>query len=85
MGIAKVTTNYQVTIPKDIRRIKSIAIGDTVLFAIEGDKVDFLKISTEDIIDNALGGWKGAVKGSSAAYVRAMRKGWSRRAARLGL
>ena len=32
MGIAKVTTNYQVTIPKDIRRIHGIKIGDTDIF-----------------------------------------------------
>jgi len=81
MGIAKVTRNYQVTIPKDIRRIKNIAIGDTVLFAIEGDKVDFLKMK-EDVIDKAFGSWKG-MKETGVDYVRKLREEWRERERRI--
>ncbi|MEM3127267.1 MAG: AbrB/MazE/SpoVT family DNA-binding domain-containing protein, partial [Candidatus Woesearchaeota archaeon] len=43
MGVAKVTRNYQVTIPKDVRMIQDIEVGDTVLFSVEGEKTHFLK------------------------------------------
>ena len=86
MGIAKVTTNYQVTIPRDVRAIQNIKVGDTVLFAIEeGGKVDFLKKEREDAIKEAAGIWKGKMKESGVEYVRKIRKGWKKRAKRLGL
>ncbi len=44
MSIAKVTTNYRVTIPKDIIKIENIKVGDTVLFAIKGSKIYFSKL-----------------------------------------
>ena len=55
MGIAKVTRNYQVTIPKDIRRVHRISVGDEVLFSIEGDKVDFMKLEREKTIKDLAG------------------------------
>lgn len=85
MGIAKVTRNYQVTIPKDVRRIHDIDIGDEVLFVIEGPKVDFIKLKRADAIKEAAGIWKDKIKGSSVDYVKGMRKGWSKRRKRLGL
>ncbi len=85
MGIAKVTRNYQVTIPRDVRVIQGISEGDTVLFVIEGNKVDFLKIEKEKIIEETAGSWKGVVKESSIEYVRQLRKGWAKRAKRLGI
>lgn len=85
MGIAKVTRNYQVTIPKDVRRIQDIEVGDTVLFAVEGDKIDFLKLERENLIKEIAGSWKDKIKGSSVDYVKDMRKGWAKRTKRLGL
>ena len=85
MGIAKVTRNYQVTIPKDIRHIQQIKVGDMVLFAIEGVKVDFLKMEGESMLRQIAGTWKDKIKGSSVGSVRVMRKGWSKRTKRLGL
>lgn len=85
MGIAKVTRNYQVTIPKDIRRIQGINVGDTVLFSIDGDKVDFFKMNRDNILAEAAGSWKGIVKESGVHYVRSIRAGWSNRRKRLGL
>ncbi len=84
MGIAKVTRNFQVTIPRDIRRIQGISIGDTILFAIEGDKVDLVKMDQSKIIEEMFGSWKD-VKEDSLTYVRSIRKGWSDRSKRLGL
>ena len=80
MGLAKVTRGYQVTIPKDVRRIDNIHIGDSVLFAIEGGRVDFMKMKG-DILEKALGSWK--VKGDSISYVREFRKEWGVRAKRV--
>ncbi len=85
MGIAKVTSNYQVTIPRDIRTIKNIKIGDTVLFALEGNRIDFIKIEREKLLESISGSWKDEVKGSSVDYVKEMRKGWAKREKRLGL
>lgn len=85
MGVAKVTRNYQVTVPKDVRSIENIKIGDTVLFAIEGDKIHFLKKSREESIKEFAGIWKDKIKGSSVDYVKEMRKGWEKRMKRLGL
>lgn len=85
MGIAKVTRNYQVTIPKDIRKVHHINVGDTVLFTMEGYKVDFVKLKQEEILRDAFGSWKSEVNESSVDYVRKMRKEWRKRSQRLGL
>ena len=85
MGIAKVTTNYQVTIPRDIRRLHDIKVGDTVLFAIEGEKIHFMSMDKDKIITEIAGSWKNHVKGSSLDYVKEIRAGWNKRAKRLGI
>jgi len=85
MGIAKVTRNYQVTIPRDIRRIKDIKVGDTILFAVEGERIDFLKMERNKILDELAGSWKGKIKENSVEYVRKMRTGWKKRTERLEL
>ncbi len=79
MGIAKVTTNFQVTIPKDVRTIKEIKVGDTVFFTIEGDKVDFFKMKREALIKECAGSWKEKLKIDSVNYVKKMRKEWKKR------
>lgn len=81
MGIAKVTTNYQVTIPKDIRKLKDIKIGDTVLFTLEGDKVDFVKMDQKMLVRETAGIWKSS--GSGTEYVNEIRKSWKKRQEKL--
>lgn len=78
MGIAKVTRNYQVTIPRDVRRIHDINVGDTVLFAIEGNKVDFFKMDRETILKEAAGSWR-KMKESGIEFVRSVRGEWKKR------
>ena len=85
MGIAKVTTNYQVTIPKDVRRIHDIKVGDTVLFSLEGDRVHFMSLEKDKILDELAGSWKGKVMESSTLYVKNIRSGWAKRQKRMGL
>jgi AbrB family looped-hinge helix DNA binding protein len=77
MGIAKVTRNFQVTIPKDVRRIKGIHVGDTVLFTIEQGRIDFVKLNKAKLIEETAGIWKGKIKGSSSDYVQSIRKEWA--------
>lgn len=85
MGIAKVTTNFQVTIPKDVRRLHSIKVGDTVLFSLEGNRVHFMSLEKEKILEELAGSWKGKILGSSTSYVKNIRSGWSKRQKRMGL
>ncbi len=85
MGIAKVTRNYQVTIPKDVRRIHEIKIGDTVLFAIEGEKIHFMNMDRDKIFAEIAGSWKDSIRGSSVVYVKELRSDWSKRTKRMGL
>ena len=43
MGITKITRNYQITLPKDIRKIINVKEGDDIIFLVEDDKVFLTK------------------------------------------
>ena len=77
MGIAKITRNYQITIPKDIREMKDLKEGDSVVFTIDGNKVQLIKMN-KDSIRLAAGLWNKA-KESGVEYERKIREGWKRR------
>ncbi|PIN75342.1 hypothetical protein COV18_04095 [Candidatus Woesearchaeota archaeon CG10_big_fil_rev_8_21_14_0_10_37_12] len=77
MGISKITRNYQVTLPKDIREIKDLNVGDKVLFVLEGDKIDLVKMS-KDIITKTAGLWADLAE-TGVEYEQRMRKGWKKR------
>lgn len=79
MGIAKVTRNFQVTIPKDIRELAGISVGDTVLFSADGQRFNFAKLEMDRLLDKIAGSWKDEIKGDSVDYVRGLRKGWEAR------
>lgn len=82
MGIAKVTRNYQITIPKDARKVFNIKVGDTLLVTPEERSVVIKKVD-ENVINAAAGTWK-TVK-DSVEYVRGMRAEYEKRAKRLGI
>ncbi len=84
MGITSVTRNYQVTIPKDVREIQGIKIGDKVVFSIEGDKVEVFKLKKE-IAEKAFGSWKNEPGKSGTEYVRKIRKEWDARSKRVDI
>ena len=44
MPLAHVTTNHRVTIPKNVRELQNIHIGDNVLFEIIENKIHFKRI-----------------------------------------
>ncbi len=77
MGISKITRNWQVTIPKDVREIKQLEEGDSVIFAIEGNRVDLLRMD-KDVIRAAAGLWT-ETKETGIAFERRMRKSWETR------
>ena len=77
MGIAKITRNWQVTIPKDVRQLKELEEGDSVIFAIEGDHVDLLKMN-KDVIRAAAGLWT-ETKETGVEYENRVRKPWESR------
>lgn len=79
MGLARVTRNYQVTIPVDVRHSQNIRIGDKILFTIEDGKIELQKFK-QDILDQAFGSWRPGPPG--VAQVRKMRQDWRRRAQR---
>ena len=82
MGITKVTRNYQVTLPKDVREMEDIKVGDTLAVTIKDDGI-FLRRLNKDFIKKTAGIWKS--KGSGVAYVRKIRDEEEKRLKRLGL
>ena len=67
MGISKITRNFQVTLPKDVRELKDFKVGEKVLFLVEGNRVDIVKID------------KNVVKEAGLDNERRLRKEWSKR------
>lgn len=84
MGITRVTRNYQITLPKDVREVSKIREGDKLIVTMEDHDVIRMKKLEENVLKEAFGSWK-EVKGSSVEYVRKMRRGWNKRRKRLGL
>ena len=80
MGIAKITRNYQVTLPKDVRTLKKLEEGDTIIFALEGNRVDIVKLD-RDIITSTAGLWRGT-KETGLEYTKRIRRDWKKRADR---
>ncbi len=81
MGIAKLTRNFQITLPKDVREIRKLKEGDKVLFTIDGDKINILKLE-DDIIEKTAGMWN--IKETGIEYKKRLRATWKKRRERLG-
>jgi AbrB family looped-hinge helix DNA binding protein len=77
MGLSKITRNYRITLPKDVRELKGFKVGEKVLFVVEGEKVDLVKVS-DDIITKTAGLWARS-KETGAEYQRRLRKEWEKR------
>ena len=84
MSITKVTRNYQITVPRDIREQAKISEGDKLVVTMENDEIKMKKFD-EDVFKKAFGSWKNAGIQDSVKYVRDIRKGWEKRRKRLGL
>jgi antitoxin PrlF len=57
MAVSRVTRNYQVTVPREVREIIDIKVGDTLLFVKEGEDVVLKKID-KDLLSKGFGLWK---------------------------
>ncbi|MBI2580212.1 AbrB/MazE/SpoVT family DNA-binding domain-containing protein [Candidatus Woesearchaeota archaeon] len=82
MGMMKVTRNYQVTLPKDSRKLLNIKVGD-ILLASQKEEGLVIKKFEEDVVKAAAGTWKSVE--DSVKYVREMRAEYAKRAKRLGI
>ena len=80
MSLTKVTRNYQITVPRDVREQAKIQEGDKLIVTIENKEIKLKKID-EDAFKNAFGIWRN-VK-DSVKYVRGLRKEWEHREKRL--
>ena len=74
MGISKITRNFQVTLPRDVRELKRFKVGDKILFVVEDEHIDLIKMD-KDVIRAAAGLWKD-MKEDGTAYVRRIRNEW---------
>lgn len=83
MGISKVTRNYQISIPKDVRTSLGVKIGDIVMIRRE-DNVIIVKPLEKDIVEKTFGSWK-KMKKTGVEYVREIRDEAEKREAELGL
>lgn len=83
MGISKVTRNYQVSIPKDVRERIEIKEGDVVLIK-KKDETIIVKPLKEDIVEKSFGSWEGMEK-TGEEYTREVRDKAERREKKIGL
>lgn len=79
MGISKITRNFQVTLPKDLRELKNFRVGEKVLFVVEGDRIDLIKMN-KNIVKETAGLWSD-MKETGMEYENRLRKEWSKRKA----
>ena len=78
MSISKITRNFQVTLPREVREMEDLHIGDRVRFVVEDNhRIHVVKLSKE-IIRDAAGLWKG-MKETGLEYERKLRKEWRKR------
>jgi AbrB family looped-hinge helix DNA binding protein len=82
MGLSKVTRNYQITLPKDVREIEGIKIGDRLMITVKDEGIVMKKIKGK-ILDRCFGAWKSA--GSGVSYARKIRDESEKREKELGL
>ena len=81
MDISKITRNYQITLPRDVRRIVGLKEGDEVVFTVENNPIKISK-ADEDIIFKTAGIWKD-MKETGEEYQKRIRKEWKKREKRL--
>ncbi len=77
MGISKITRNFQITLPKDVREQKKFKVGDKVLFVVEDESVELVKMN-ENAIRDAAGIWSD-LKESGVEYEKKLRSKWEKR------
>ena len=77
MGIAKITRNFQITLPKDVREMKKLKEGDKIIFSVKDDHVEIVKLD-KNVINDAAGLWPN-IKETGLEYERRVRNNWKTR------
>ena len=77
MGVSIITRNNQITLPKDVRHMKNLKVGDRVLFVVKEDTIELKKMSNS-LIQETAGLWKELEK-TGLEYQKEVRKGWKKR------
>lgn len=77
MESTKITRNYQITIPREIREKINLKIGDKLIFIEKEKRIEIKKIE-EDIFRKTAGLWKN-FKETGIEYERRLRKEWEKR------
>ena len=75
MGTVVITRNYQITLPKDIRDITGIEVGEKMITEVTNEGI-LIKRLKKSPVDRAFGIWK--IKTSSVKFVEKLRKDWRR-------
>jgi len=83
MGTTKVTRNYQITLPSDVRERLEIKVGDKIII-LPGKNKAVIKKVRKDALERAFGAW-GPSREPGVAYVRKIRGEEEKRLKRLGL
>lgn len=78
MTAVVVTRNYQITLPKEIRRKTIVSVGESMIIDIRNDEIILKKIRLNPV-KNAFGAWKGRLKESGIEYVDKLRETWNDR------
>lgn len=76
MGVSKITRNFQVTIPEDIRKLKGYKQGDELVFLMDNGEVKLVKKESK-IIEETSGIWKD--KKVEEKLERSRREEWEER------
>lgn len=82
MATAIVTRNYQITLPKDVRDIERIKIGDKLIIEAKDESIELRKFTRERLL-TFFGVWK--TKEDSVKFVRKLRDEGEQRLRRLDL
>jgi len=77
MSLSKITRNFQVTIPRDVREVKNLQVGDKIIFVMNGEHVEITK-ANKDSLRAAAGLWSD-MNETGIEYERRLRKGWNKR------
>jgi len=82
MGITKVTRNWQLTLPKDVRELLKIKEGERLVISVKNNKAVIEKLE-KSVIENIFGAWGKGEAGYKT--VEKLRKESEIRRKRLGL
>lgn len=82
MATTTITRNYQITIPKEIREVKDLRVGDTLSVSFHDEVIELRKFSRERL-RFFFGTWK--TKEDSVKTIRHIRDESEQRMKRLGL